>query len=482
MNLTTFIDNNSSSLLRLFTLYNYLNITEQDFYIIINQVLSENEKENDLNNTILKKIEEQLILMSKNLFKDQESIIKTINEYCNKNLTKASNFNSIIKFYKDLNSILNKNEYTINPNIIIELLNNPLINNSITLIYQTYEAEIKSDRLNRKTNNQTLITFIETYCLINDIEIKSEQEAPEPIYSLDGIGQYLKETRNIPLLTQQEEIELQKRIESGDEDAKRLFIESNLRLVVSIAKKYIDKGLALDDLIQEGNIGLMIAVDRFDYKKGFRFSTYATWWIRQAITRAIADKGRTIRVPVHMVEKLSIINRKIEHLKTELNREPTRQEILEELGLTSEEMETIEKLQQEPLSLNAKIGEDADTELESLIPSEENLMEEDYINSTIPEQIRKVLNSVNLKEREREVIYLRYGLTGEKPKTLEEVGKIFHVTRERIRQIEAAALRKIRHSSLTKELEIYIKDDISDKLHQINEKESSKRLNLHRKK
>lgn len=277
----------------------------------------------------------------------------------------------------------------------------------------------------------------------------------ESVSISDPVRMYLREIGKISLLTPEEEVELAKRVEEGDEEAKKKLTEANLRLVVSIAKKYIGRGLSFLDLIQEGNLGLIRAVEKFDYRKGFKFSTYATWWIRQAITRAIADQARTIRIPVHMVETINKLIRVSRQLVQQLGREPTIEEIAQALGLPPEKVEDIQKIAQEPVSLETPIGEEEDSQLGDFLEDKESPNPEDATaGQLLREQLEEMLGE--LTEREREVLRLRFGLEDGHAHTLEEVGKRFNVTRERIRQIEAKALRKLRHPSRSKRLRDYL--------------------------
>ena len=271
----------------------------------------------------------------------------------------------------------------------------------------------------------------------------------------DHVRMYLKEIGKVALLSGDEEIELAKRIENGDEEAKRRLAEANLRLVVSIAKKYVGRGMLFLDLIQEGNLGLLKAVEKFDYRKGYKFSTYATWWIRQAITRAIADQARTIRIPVHMVETINKLIRVSRQLLQELGREPTDDELAAEMQMPVEKVRETRKIAQEPVSLETPIGEEEDSHLGDFIPDDDIPAPADAAAfSLLKEQLNEVLNTLN--ERERDVLRLRFGLVDGKARTLEEVGSQFNVTRERIRQIEAKARRKLRHPSRSKKLKDYL--------------------------
>ena len=278
---------------------------------------------------------------------------------------------------------------------------------------------------------------------------------PEGVSIEDPVRMYLKEIGKVPLLSADEETELAKRMEKGDEEAKKKLAEANLRLVVSIAKRYVGRGMLFLDLIQEGNLGLIKAVEKFDYRKGYKFSTYATWWIRQAITRAIADQARTIRIPVHMVETINKLIRVSRQLLQELGREPTPEEIAEEMNMPVDRVREILKISQEPVSLETPIGEEEDSHLGDFIQDENVPVPADAAAFTLlKEQLVEVLGT--LTDREQKVLTLRFGLEDGRARTLEEVGKEFNVTRERIRQIEAKALRKLRHPSRSKKLKDYL--------------------------
>lgn len=286
-------------------------------------------------------------------------------------------------------------------------------------------------------------------------ETELELSVPESVNIDDPVRMYLKEIGKVPLLTAEEEIELAKRMEQGDENAKRKLAEANLRLVVSIAKRYVGRGMLFLDLIQEGNLGLIKAVEKFDYRKGYKFSTYATWWIRQAITRAIADQARTIRIPVHMVETINKLIRVSRQLLQEYGREPQPEEIAREMGISEEKVREIMKIAQEPISLETPIGEEEDSHLGDFIPDEDApAPAEAAAFNLLKEQLMEVLDT--LTPREEKVLRLRFGLDDGRARTLEEVGREFNVTRERIRQIEAKALRKLRHPSRSKKLKDFL--------------------------
>ena len=290
----------------------------------------------------------------------------------------------------------------------------------------------------------------------DDVEVeKIDLSVPDGISTEDPVRMYLKEIGKVPLLTAEEEIELAKRMELGDQEAKKRLAEANLRLVVSIAKRYVGRGMLFLDLIQECNLGLIKAVEKFDYRKGYKFSTYATWWIRQAITRAIADQARTIRIPVHMVETINKLIRVSRQLLQELGREPTPEEIAAEMDMPVERVREILKISQEPVSLETPIGEEEDSHLGDFIQDDNVPVPADAATFTLlKEQLEEVLGT--LTEREQKVLILRFGLEDGRARTLEEVGKEFNVTRERIRQIEAKALRKLRHPSRSRKLKDYL--------------------------
>ena len=290
----------------------------------------------------------------------------------------------------------------------------------------------------------------------DDVDVENiDLSVPEGVSIEDPVRMYLKEIGNVPLLTTEQEVELAKRVEAGDEEAKKQLTEANLRLVVSIAKKYVGRGMPFLDLIQEGNMGLMKAVDKFDYTKGYKFSTYATWWIRQAITRGIADTGRTIRVPEHMVETINKTLRMTRTLLQELGREPTPEEVAERLNVSVSRVREVLKISRDPVSLDTPIGEEDDSHLGDFIEDDSALSPADSAAfSMLRAELATALES--LTDRERQVVKLRFGLEDGRARTLEEVGKEFNVTRERIRQIEAKALRKLRHPSRSKRLKDFL--------------------------
>lgn len=328
-------------------------------------------------------------------------------------------------------------------------------------IYDTF-AQMGIDILDENIKDDTVI-FNKEFDKDPDVEAEDEEEdvskldlsIPKGISIDDPVRMYLKEIGKIPLLSAEEEIDLAEKMGYGDEIAKKKLVEANLRLVVSIAKRYVGRGMLFLDLIQEGNLGLIKAVEKFDYKKGFKFSTYATWWIRQAITRAIADQARTIRIPVHMVETINKLIRVHRQLLQEYGRDPKPEELAKEMDMPEEKIREIMKIAQEPVSLETPIGEEEDSHLGDFIPDEDApAPAEAAAYSLLKEQLEDVLCTLN--EREQKVLKLRFGLEDGRARTLEEVGKEFDVTRERIRQIEAKALRKLRHPSRSKKLKDYL--------------------------
>ena len=402
-----------------------------------------------------------------------------INNYINAKLKKVSDPDDAAKQIAKLNTFLNNHDITLYPDNLTYLINNnETIKKYLTSIYESYGDIIKDGYYVDTFEDYLVVSFIETYAEVNEIEIKSaydlsldnlenidkeetddeeEQyynedkkdkgESKKDYYYEDPVKAYLKEIGEVPLLKVEEERALGLRILEGDEEAKNELVTHNLRLVVSIAKHYVGRGMLFLDLIQEGNLGLIKGAGRYDVNKGYKFSTYATWWIRQAITRAIADKGRNIRVPVHMVERMNKFNRVYGEISKKLGTEPTAQDIADETGMSLKAVEYMLKLRMDTISFNKPIGEDSDAdELGDMIPDEKYNVEETAVSSKLQEDMRLALQDVDLTDRERRVVELRFGLDGGKPRTLEEVGKVFEVTRERIRQIEKKALKKLKNN------------------------------------
>lgn len=343
---------------------------------------------------------------------------------------------------KDLDKDVAENLYETLGNLGIEVINDKEFKADINL-NEPDDLDIKS--IDEESSEDTETVETET----------AEIAVPKGISIDDPVRMYLKEIGKIPLLKPHEEVEFARLMSEGDERSKQKLVEANLRLVVSIAKRYVGRGMLFLDLIQEGNLGLIKAVEKFDYKKGYKFSTYATWWIRQAITRAIADQARTIRIPVHMVETINKLIRVSRQLLQELGRDPKPEEIAKVMNMSEDKVREIMKIAQDPVSLETPIGEEEDSHLGDFIPDEDApAPAEAAAYSLLKEQIEEVLNTLN--DREQKVLKLRFGLEDGRARTLEEVGKEFDVTRERIRQIEAKALRKLRHPSRSKKLRDYL--------------------------
>lgn len=328
------------------------------------------------------------------------------------------------------------------------------------IMNQLVEMEIEPDQFDKVLDTLeslgiSVVNGEDGQAAVSEPEVEVDISVPEGVGIDDPVRMYLKEIGKVPLLSPEEEIEIAKRMEAGDEEAKRKLAEANLRLVVSIAKRYVGRGMLFLDLIQEGNLGLIKAVEKFDYRKGYKFSTYATWWIRQAITRAIADQARTIRIPVHMVETINKLIRVSRQLLQEYGREPLPEEIAREMDIPVEKVREIIKIAQEPVSLETPIGEEEDSHLGDFIPDDEAPAPADAASFMLmKEQLMDVLDT--LTQREEKVLRLRFGLDDGRQRTLEEVGREFNVTRERIRQIEAKALRKLRHPSRSKKLKDFL--------------------------
>jgi RNA polymerase, sigma 70 subunit, RpoD len=353
-------------------------------------------------------------------------------------------------------------EYRVQENRIKELIEKGKSKGVLTykeIMDMLEEIDLEPDQIEKiyETLESLGIDVVDEEVPQEDVNVEEDLDLsiPEGVSIDDPVRMYLKEIGKVPLLTPEEEVELAKRMEQGDEEAKRKLAEANLRLVVSIAKRYVGRGMLFLDLIQEGNLGLIKAVEKFDYGKGFKFSTYATWWIRQAITRAIADQARTIRIPVHMVETINKLIRVSRQLLQEYGREPQPEEIAREMGISEEKVQEILKIAQEPVSLETPIGEEEDSHLGDFIPDNDAPAPAEAAAFTLlKEQLTEVLDT--LTPREEKVLRLRFGLDDGRARTLEEVGKEFNVTRERIRQIEAKALRKLRHPSRSKKLKDFL--------------------------
>lgn len=365
-------------------------------------------------------------------------------------LTKRAKAKKNILTYTDMADVLDS--FDLDKNVVDEIYE-ALLSKDIEIASETEPEDFSSileedDNFDDNDDDDGIV-------VTESGEIDIEATLPKGIAVDDPVRMYLKEIGKVPLLSADEEIVLAQRMEAGDEEAKKKLCEANLRLVVSIAKRYVGRGMLFLDLIQEGNLGLIKAVDKFDYRKGYKFSTYATWWIRQAITRSIADQARTIRIPVHMVETINKLIRVSRQLLQTFGREPSPEEIAKEMGISVDKVREIQKIAQEPVSLETPIGEEEDSHLGDFIPDDDvPAPAEAAAFSMLKEQLVEVLDT--LTDREQKVLKLRFGLEDGRSRTLEEVGKEFDVTRERIRQIEAKALRKLRHPSRSKKLKDYL--------------------------
>lgn len=392
-------------------------------------------------------------------------LISIIKEYIKNHFKNDLSMVSIKNNYDHLKEFLEEQEIELNENLLEELLKIENIEESIEATFLKFKNDIINGNIDSRIENPLWIQLIELYCDQKNIEIHPIEEDFKSIPSNDSIKLYMQEITRIPLLKREEEISLAERIRKGDLEAREKLIEANLRLVVSIAKKYQNRGLSLQDLIQEGNCGLMKAVERFDPARGVKFSTYATWWIRQAIFRSLYNDSQTIRIPLYQIEKIRDLKRKIEILTQELGRNPTIQEIEEKTNLTIEQIDDLLNSCNQPISLNQKVeGRDKeDTEFGDFIAQDEDI-EEDYLKKILKEEIRKVFHDCRLKPQEEYVLIKRYGLDGEEPQLLEDIGKMCGVSRERIRQIQRRAERKIRISPKGKELKIYLKESDEKKI------------------
>ncbi|MDD6878691.1 MAG: sigma-70 family RNA polymerase sigma factor, partial [bacterium] len=447
----------------------YIGMTKNDFYNLALEEIYKSKKSYIGDIDYIKYIKNKInIALADQVKKDliePETAIIIINNYINKHLKKSFSYEDSIENLKKINTFFETYNYIPNPDVVIQIIKeNSIFSKMIESIMKKHQTQILSGNLEKIFDDITFTLIIETYCMLNNIEIEESEEFEK--YSIDSknyeltdsVKAYLKEIDRRPLLSPEEERKLAKRISQGDSYAREIFIESNLKLVVSIAKRYIDRGLSFLDLIQEGNLGLMTAVDKFDVSRDYKFSTYATWWIRQAILRAIANKGRNVRISVNMYEKITSYKKAITNLEVRLNRQPTINEIANEMGLSIPEVTKLHKLQSDTVSMNTLIGDNEDTELESFIPASEETPEDLLIENDMKLQVRKLLENCNLKPREIEILMLRFGFDDGKPMTLEEVGKKFNISRERTRQIESKALMKIRRSRYIKEFAVYMQN------------------------
>lgn len=435
--------------------YDFLNLSYEQFINIITSNLNKllNETDNldlDNDNKIIKKsILESVYEYVKELLdnRNYKIINDWINKYINENADELISFYYIVKFFDKFN-------YEPNIDCVNYLLkNNEKLNTIMKNIVEKHKKEIEEGKNENILDDLTLILFVETYCENKQLIINSNEETRNDLFTDDLVKTYLNDIGKYPLLSTKEEIELFTLVKEGDEKAKEKAVECNLRLVVSIAKKYHGKGLEFLDLIQNGNIGLLKAIEEYDVTKGFKFSTYATWWIRQAITRSIADQARTIRVPVHMVEEINKLNVARGILLKKLNHEPTDEDLAKELDMPIEKVRDIIEVSQVPVSLETPIGEDDDTSLVDFVPSDDDSIEDEKISTR---EILNLFEKSKLTEREVYVLFARFGFKDGEKHTLEEVGRDLNITRERVRQLERNALDKIRRNSAILDYSVYM--------------------------
>lgn len=390
---------------------------------------------------------------TKNVNKDFDKSFVVINNLIDKGFKECKSYNDSIENLKTIEKIFKKLNYIPNPDITIKLIDeNLLLSETIKIIVNNDLDIITKGEINKIFDNDTIILIIESYCMMNNIKIQEyeedNKEFEENIINYEGenidiVKLYLNETSRRKLLTLDEEIKLTRRIKNGDEEARKIFIESNLRLVVSVARKHLNQGLSFLDLIQEGNIGLMKAVDKFDSSKGYRFSTYATWWIRQGMTRAISNKSRNVRIPVYLHRRINKFNKAAKELEMKYGREAKIEEIANELKISVKYAQEIYQYKNDSISINLLVGDDKDNELGNIIPSKNIGPDEQAMTDLMKFQVKQLLEKCNLKPIEKEVILLRFGFNNT-PMTLGEIGNIYNITGERVRQIEASALMKLR--------------------------------------
>ena len=435
-----------------------LNITKEEIDNIVFEVIKKSQSDYDESvnyiDYIKKNIKIRLSLLLKSKLEDNTFAFNLISNYINTQNLNINNISEVLEFFENLNKYIKRIGYVLNVDVVINLINkNELFRNCIDRFYQKNINIILKNKLEDVYSNETITTAVDVYCMLNNIEITEDEEKSSTFESSDledSINMYLKEIGEIPILSSDEEKELAKKMISGDEKAREIFIKRNLKLVVSIAKKYQNKGLDMLDLIQEGNIGLMTAVSKFDVNKNVKFSTYATWWIRQAITRGITDKGRNIRIPVHINEDLIKIRKHTYLFEARENRKPSIAELSQEMKISESRITEALKYQNDTISTNALIGEKDDAELGDFVPSNDDPLEDVIYLKDLKEKIDVLFESAKLTDKEKDVIILRFGLDNLGCRTLEEVGKKHNVTRERIRQIEAKALRKLKKSHYVK--------------------------------
>lgn len=453
--------------------YDYLDITSEEFSEIVLDEIEKSISEFDESVTYKKFIKNKLKKrFDRKVYNDlnnPEKVVIIINNFTKKRFTNLSNVNDCISYFSILDDFLKQYNYILEPDMIIKLIknDNPLYLMTET-IFKKYKNPILFGKAEKLFDNDTLVSFIEVYCMVNNIEIQEENNEDEfdidkdnKYFERDILSTYLREIGSYKQLTTEQERDLLLKIKNGDENAKELFIQSNLKLVVNVAKKFQDRGMSLLDLVQEGNIGLMKAIEYFDLSRNLKFSTYAFAYIKGYINRAINEKGRAIRIPVHVLEKRNMYIKAINDLTIELNRTPSNEEIAKKMGVRVDTVNILQESQFDITSLNEKVSDDSDTEVKDLLVLNKNSLsyvEDDYDSVDLKDQVQDLLEKCNLSRQAVEVLIKRYGLDGNEPMTLEEIGQLYNVTRERIRQIETKALMIIRRSVYAKKLVIFTED------------------------
>ena len=447
--------------------FEYTGISNSEYRELILKEVDKLKEESDItainSDYLKKKIGFNLSEYTKELINNPETSFKVINSYINQKIGNISDYDKAIDCFKKIESFFETYAFVPSPDLLIKLLNeNSVFSKMTEIVFDAYKKEILSGKFEFICDSTLAVLVIETYCMAHNLEIKHDDH--EEILNLtttdlsDHTNMYLEEIGRIPLLSDEQRTELMYKLKDGDETARKKLIEGNLRLTVSIAKRYVGRGLSILDLIQEGNIGLMRAVEKFDVSTGFKFSTYATWWIREAMTRAILIQGRNIRVPVYMHGKIEAYKKVENKLEDKLKRIPTIDEVAKEMKLSISDASKIYNLQSDTLSINQNVSEDNDTELGDLIPSSISTPEDIMIEKNLKPAIMQLLKNCNLTDAQIDIIILRYGLNGIEPMTLDQIGKKYNVTRERIRQQEASALAKIRRSRYIKDFAGYMQN------------------------
>ena len=449
---------------KIYSSINYIGMSKETYYKLVEEEIIKS-KENYQGSIsyidyIKNKIQKELTKQIMRMLTNTSTATQIINNYAKQYLSTNITYNNALKNIHKLDKLFESYNYVPSPDVLIKLLeSNQIITNSVAVIFSKHKNIIISGNLEKVFDNSTIILMIETYCMLNNIEIKEASESEESTEinyeTTSDIKMYLQEINKIPLLTPEEEKYLAERISQGDEKAREKFIESNLRLVIRIAKRYANMGIPFMDIIQEGNTGLIIATDHFDVKRNTKFSTYAECWIKQAITRALTDKKRIIRIPHHIYDKTSKYRKVEDALENKLHREPTTEEIAKEMGISVSKVEDIIMWQNETVSITNTINDDDSLNLEDIIPSLDDEPEAIAFANTMQKEVRQILDECSLNDKEKSVIIMRFGLNGEKILTLEEAGQRLGITRERVRQIEEKALFKLREPKKIRALVVY---------------------------